>query len=123
MTNATRNRVVHFEVLGRDAGALRKFYSEAFGWPLGPADESPLEYSMVHLAEGGSGIDGGIGKAPQGAGHVTFYIGVDDLDDALKQVGRLGGKTVQPSTPLPTGGAFAMFADPEGHVIGLVKGQ
>jgi len=120
MTNAIRNRVVHFEVLGRDAGALRKFYSEAFGWPLGPVDSSPLEYSMVHLKEGG-GIDGGIGKAPQGPGHVTFYVGVDDPDAALKQIQRLGGKTVQPPTQVPGGVTFALFADPEGHVVGLVK--
>jgi len=120
MTNAIRNRVVHFEVLGRDAGALRKFYSEAFGWPLGPVDSSPLEYSMVHLKEGG-GIDGGIGKAPQGPGHVTFYVGVHDPDAALKQIQRLGGKTVQPPTQVPGGVTFALFADPEGHVVGLVK--
>ena len=120
MKNATRNPVVHFEVLGRDAGALRKFYSEAFGWSLGPVDDSPLEYSMVHQKETG-GIDGGIGKAPQGPGHVTFYIGVDDIADALKQIERLGGKTVQPATQVPGGVAFAMFADPEGHLVGLVK--
>src|SRR5437667_441090 len=68
MKNKVRNPVVHFEVLGRDASVLRKFYSEAFGWQLGPADDSPLEYSMVHQKEQGSGIDGGIGKAPQGPG-------------------------------------------------------
>ena len=118
MKNATRNRVVHFEVLGRDSGALRKFYSEAFGWSLGPADDSPLQYSMVHFTDG---IEGGIGKAPEGPGHVTFYIGVDDLASALEDVEKSGGKTIQPPTPLPGGGAFAMFADPEGHVLGLVK--
>lgn len=121
MTNATRNPVVHFEVLGRDAGALRKFYSQAFGWSLGPVDESPLEYSMVHLAEGDRGIDGGIGKAPQGPGHVTFYVGVDDLEEALRKVQSLGGKTIQPATQVPGGVGFALFADPEGHVVGLVK--
>jgi predicted enzyme related to lactoylglutathione lyase len=119
MRNATRNPVVHFEILGRDASALRKFYGEAFGWQLGPADEGPLEYSMVHF-EGG-GIDGGIGKAPQGPGHVTFYVGVDDPHGALDQIVRLGGKVVQPPMQVPGGVTFATFADPEGHVVGLVK--
>lgn len=119
MTNATRNPVVHFEVLGRDTSALRKFYSGAFGWDLAPSD-GPMEYSMVHLKDAG-GIDGGIGKAPQGPGHVTFYVGVDDLQAALDQVEALGGKTVQPPTPIPDGVSFALFADPEGHVVGLVK--
>ncbi len=120
MRNATRNPVVHFEVLGRDPATLREFYGGAFGWQLGPADEGPLEYSMVHQKEGG-GIDGGIGKAPEGPGHVTFYVGVDDLEAALKDIERLGGKTVQPPVQVPGGVAFALFADPEGHVVGLVK--
>ena len=120
MKNAIRNPVVHFEVLGRDAGALRKFYSEAFGWSLGPVDDSPLQYSMVHGKDGG-GIDGGIGKAPQGHGHVTFYVGVDDLEGALEHINRLGGKTIQPPQQVPGGVGFALFADPEGHVVGLVK--
>ena len=122
MKNKVRNPVVHFEVLGRDPSALRKFYSEAFGWQLGPADKSPLEYSMVHGKEdGGGGIDGGIGKAPQGPGHVTFYVGVEDTQAALEQVERLGGKTIQPPVQVPGGVTFALFADPEGHVVGLVK--
>src|SRR5207244_4049832 len=75
MSNTKTHPVIHFEVLGHDAGALQRFYSEAFGWQLGPA-EGPMEYTMVHLKEGG-GIDGGIGKAPQCPGHVTFYVGVD----------------------------------------------
>lgn len=120
MKKQVQNPVVHFEVLGRDPGALRKFYSEAFGWQLGPADESPLEYSMVHQKDSG-GIDGGIGKAPQGPGHVTFYIGVDDAQAALTKVERLGGKTIQPPIQVPGGVTFALFADPEGHVVGLVK--
>ncbi len=121
MTNKVRNPVVHFEVLGRDPSALRKFYSEAFGWQLGPTDDSLMQYSMVHLKEGGGGIDGGIGKAPQGPGHVTFYVGVDDAEAALRQIERLGGKTIQPPVQVPGGVTFALFADPEGHVVGLVK--
>lgn len=120
MSNATHNAVVHFEVLGRDAGVLKKFYADAFGWKLGPTDESPLQYSMVDLMEAG-GINGGIGKAPAGPGHVTFYIGVDDLGKALAEVERLGGKTVQPPQQVSGGVGFALFADPEGHVVGLVK--
>jgi predicted enzyme related to lactoylglutathione lyase len=121
MGNATKNPVVHFEVLGQDASALRRFYSEAFGWPLGAADDGPMEYSMVHIKDQG-GIDGGIGKAPQGRGHVTFYVGVDDPKAALARVEQLGGRTVQAPVEIPGGVTFALFADPEGHVVGLLKG-
>ena len=66
-------------------------------------------------------IDGGVGEAQQGSGHVNFYIGVDDAQAALEQVGRLGGKTIQPPVQVPRGVTFALFADPKGHVVGLVK--
>ena len=121
MKNATRNPVVHFEVLGRDTRALRNFYAGVFGWELGPVDGSPLEYSMVHFGGGAAGVDGGIGKAPEGSGHVTFYISVDDLAEVLADIERAGGKTIQPPTPIPSGASFALFADPEGHVLGLLQ--
>src|SRR5260370_42097402 len=119
MTSKVRNPVVHFEVLGRDPSALRKFYSEAFGWQLGPADDSPLQYTMVHMKEGG-GIDGGIGKAPEGPGHVTFYVGVDHAQAALDNIERLGGQTVPPPVRDPARGTVGPFADPEGPGVGLV---
>ena len=119
MSNATQHPVVHFEVLGSDPGALRKFYSEAFGWSAGPSDGGPMEYSMVHF-NGGAGIDGGIGKAPQGSGHVTFYVAVDEPQATLELVERLGGRTIQPPVHIPGGVTFALFADPEGHVVGIV---
>ncbi len=119
MQNKKRNPVVHFEVLGRDASALRSFYSGAFGWSPGPA-EGPMEYSMVHFNDAG-GIDGGIGKAPQGPGHATFYVGVDDVQAALDRVERLGGRPIQPPMTIPDGVTFALFADPEGHLVGLVQ--
>lgn len=119
MENTAKNPVVHFEVLGRDADALRRFYSGAFGWPLGPADAA-MDYAMVHPA-GDGGIDGGIGRAPEGSGHVTFYVGVDDLDAMLARIEQSGGRTVQPPFQIPGGVAFALFADPEGHVVGLLR--
>lgn len=120
MAATKTNPVVHFEILGRDATALRAFYGEAFGWPLGQAGDDPLQYSMIHMKDGG-GIDGGIGQAPQGPGHSTFYVGVDNLEEALATVERLGGRTVQPPVQIPGGVAFALFTDPEGHVVGLVR--
>lgn len=113
--------VTHFEVLGQDAARLQRFYADAFGWKLGEADPGdPLNYAMAYPA-GDAGISGGIGRTPDGAGHVTFYVSVDDPAAALAEIERLGGRTVAGPQDLPSGGSFALFADPEGHVVGLVK--
>jgi predicted enzyme related to lactoylglutathione lyase len=111
------NPVVHFEVLGKDAAALQAFYGKVFDWELNPVMPT---YAMV--AKQAEGIAGGVGAAPDGsAGHVTFYVQVDDLAAALKQVESAGGRTVQPPMDVPGGPSIALFADPEGHVVGLVK--
>jgi uncharacterized protein len=113
------NPVTHFEVLGADAGALQRFYGEAFGWQM--QDVMGGSYYMVNPGEG---VNGGVGAAPEGgSGHVTFYVEVDDPAAALETISGLGGKTVQPPMDVPGGPTIALFADPEGHVVRLVKSR
>ncbi|MEO6835446.1 MAG: VOC family protein [Candidatus Tumulicola sp.] len=115
------NPVVHFEVVGKDAAALQKFYGEAFDWEISEQmPGSPMSYAMARPRTE-DGIDGGIGGGTDATnGHVTFYIAVDDLDAALSKIQSLGGKTVMPPDKVPDGPTIALFSDPEGHVIGLV---
>ncbi len=113
------NPVVHFEVVGRDAQALQSFYQDAFDWQMEEA--IPNFYAMAHPGAEGS-INGGIGQAMgDGAGHVTFYVAVPDLEAALSRIEGLGGSTVMGPTEVPEGPTIAMFSDPEGHIVGLLK--
>ena len=114
------NPVTHFEILGTDAPGLQSFYSEAFGWQM--QDVMGGSYYMAHPADD-NGIDGGVGASPGGTGHVTFYVEVPDPAAALEKISELGGRTVQPPTEVPGGPVIAMFADPEGHVVGLVTSR
>jgi predicted enzyme related to lactoylglutathione lyase len=111
--------VVHFEVAGKDAAALQSFYASLFGWKIDA--NNPMNYGMVEAGEGG--IGGGVGPSPDGAKHITWYVQVDDLQAALDQAAKLGGKTVMPPMDVPGGPSIAQFEDPEGNVVGLVKGM
>jgi predicted enzyme related to lactoylglutathione lyase len=105
------NPIVHVEVVGEDAEALQGFYRE----PSGP------DYAMAHPGVEG-GIDGGVGASPEGGqGHVTFYVEVGDLEATLGKIEGLGGSRVVEPMDLPDGPRIAMFADPEGHVVGLIE--
>jgi predicted enzyme related to lactoylglutathione lyase len=65
---------------------------------------------------------GGIGPDPSGGqGHVTWYVQSDDLQADLDKAESLGGRTVMPPMDPMPGTSIALFTDPEGHVIGLVK--
>ena len=114
------NPVTFFEVVGRDAEALQSFYGDAFDWQTQPFAPIP-SYAMVRPgAEGG--IGGGVGPAyDSGPGHATFYIEVANLEEALSKVESLGGRKVMGPTDIPEGPSIAMFADPEGHVVGLFR--
>src|SRR6059058_320243 len=89
--------VVHFEVIGKDGDKLRSYYSELFSWEID--SNNPMKYGMVardaNLAPDGSGIGGGIAGGPDGyEGHVTFYVAVPDIEEALAKAESLGGTRV-----------------------------
>src|ERR1700736_6021031 len=113
------NPVVHFDISGLNAEELQSFYGELFGWKITPVPE--MNYALVDT-QGGSGINGGIGTAPEGPGQVAFYVMADDLQAVLDKAESLGGKTTQPVMTIPGAVTLAMFADPEGHEVGLVGG-
>jgi predicted enzyme related to lactoylglutathione lyase len=118
--------VVHFEVIGKDGDKLRSYYSELFGWEIDA--NNPMNYGIVpregNTGPDGSGIGGGIGgPGPDGyEGHVTFYVAVDDVEQALQKAESLGGSRVMgPEDMSETAGIIlGQFKDPEGHMIGLV---
>ena len=108
--------VIHVEVVGRDGAKPQKFYADAFGWGLDT--NNPDGYGMYREA---SGLTAGIGKSQDGgAGHVTFYVHADDPEGTLKRVEKLGGKVIMPLTQVAPETTIALFADPEGHIVGLM---
>ena len=108
--------VIHVEVTGKDAPALQRFYSEIFDWPLDT--DNPGGYGMYRPADG---VAGGIGAAQEGTpGHVTFYVHVDDPAATLREVEAKGGRVLMPLTEVAPETQIALFADPEGHVVGLM---
>jgi predicted enzyme related to lactoylglutathione lyase len=116
--------VVHFEILGKDGDKLRSYYSELFGWEIDA--NNPMNYGIVqrdgNVSPEGVGIGGGIAAAPDGyEGHVTFYVGVPDVEAALAKAESLGGTRLMGPDEVPGQGiVLGQFTDPEGHLIGVV---
>jgi predicted enzyme related to lactoylglutathione lyase len=113
------NPVVHWEIGAKDGKEQREFYAGLFGWEI-KIDQN-ADYGMVEPA-GEGGIGGGIMQMQSGVPpYLSFYVAVDDLQRYLDKAASMGGRTVVGPTPIPGVGAFAMFADPEGNVVGLLK--
>jgi len=111
------NPVVHFEAIGPDGPALQAFYSGVFGWTV---DTSiPMGYGVVD--NGGEGINGGVAGSPDGSAHATFYVQADDPQATLDEIVGKGGSVAMPVSEVPGGPTIALFSDPAGNLVGLVK--
>ena len=111
------NPVVHWEITAKDGARLQEFYARLFDWHVDT--NNPMNYGMVDTH--GGGINGGIAASEDGANLVTIYVEVDDLQAYLNKAESLGGKTLVPPTVIPNMVTFALFQDPAGNAIGLVK--
>jgi uncharacterized protein len=122
--------VVHFEIIGSDPAKLRSYYGDLFGWEFdtsGPVSEEvsqPGNYGFVERSttSDGIGIPGGVGGGTDYDGHVMFYVGVPDVEAALRNAESLGGtRRMGPDQARGRTSWSPTFTDPEGHLIGLAS--
>lgn len=99
--------VVFFDIAGPDAAKLKNFYSENFGWTIDDANGITTP-----------GLNGTIRQDPA---ETLIYLGVSDIDAALKKIVAAGGTVVLPRTVVPRVVTFALFKDPAGNRMGLVE--
>jgi predicted enzyme related to lactoylglutathione lyase len=111
------NRIVHFEINAPGSEALHSFYAELFGWDVRVIPGAG--YGLVDT-KAGSGINGGIGSVADGSTFVTFYVEADDLQAVLDRAVELGGTVATPETEIQYV-TYAMIADPDGLLVGVVK--
>jgi predicted enzyme related to lactoylglutathione lyase len=119
--------VVHFEIIGAEPAKLREYYAALFGWEFQVGDATtdavsrPGEYGFINGDVSGGGINGGVGGGAGFTPRVLFYVGVPDVEAALRKAEELGGRRVL--GPARAGGfAVGHFTDPEGNLVG-VAGQ
>jgi predicted enzyme related to lactoylglutathione lyase len=109
--------VVHFEFWSQDPPKISDFYKKVFDWKINHLPD--MDYTLVDT--GGDGINGGIMKPKQGPwpGNLTFYIDVDNIENYNQKVKEAGGKIIVEKMEIPDVGAFSLFEDPDGRVLGM----
>ena len=115
--------VVHWELMSKDPASVSAFYERIFGWKIQHMPE--MNYRLVETG-GVGGINGGILKPEREGpwpGNMLLYIDVDDLADYRKMIVAAGGKIHVEVQEVPGMGAFSLFTDPEGRMMGLWKGK
>lgn len=107
--------IVHIEFKSVNFTRTAEFYSRLFDWQT----EQNGNGSYMKL-NGGSGASGGWVRADlvQSPGPVA-YLTVDDLEKTLDEIEAAGGRILVRSQAFAGGGEVALFADPDGNVLGL----
>ncbi|HET8659640.1 MAG TPA: VOC family protein [Micromonosporaceae bacterium] len=119
------NQVVHFELPVDNPERAQAFYRDAFGWAMNPVPG--MDYVTIETTptdERGQptqpgAVNGGMFLRQQLMGTPIITIQVDDVDQVLEQVERLGGAVVQTRRKVGGMGYTGYFSDPEGNILGL----
>ena len=117
---ATHGRFFWNELHTRDASKSAAFCQQALGFAVRAQDMGPS--GTYHILSQG-GVDRG-GITSHGAGEPSFwlpYVFVDDADAALARALRHGGKPDVPASDIPGIGRFAVFTDPLGATLAVMK--
>ena len=119
------DKVVHFEIPVDDLERAKNFYKSVFGWKMESIPE--MEYILITTTpvdEKGmpkeiGAINGGMMKRQRPVTSPLITISVEDLDDAMKTVKKMGGEIVRGKIQVGDMGYAAYFKDTEGNIIGL----
>ncbi|MCK6523758.1 VOC family protein [Myxococcota bacterium] len=109
------------ELSSTNPAVATKFYRDLFSWTSKDVDMGPMGTYTI-LNHGEEMVAGAMqGPNPEIPSHWINYVTVDDVDASAAQVVQLGGQVFMPPTDAPEIGRFAIVADPEGAVFGLLR--
>lgn len=102
--------------------AARDFYGKVFGWSVADAGMPGMTYLLA--SHGGDMVAGMMEIPPEAAGmppNWMSYLDVDDADAAATKTASLGGQVLHGPADIPGTGRFAVLADPQGAVFGVLQ--
>jgi len=117
---------IWYELMTGDVEAAIPFYEAVLKWTAEKFDNAPGGYWV--FSRDGAGIAGGMvlpaeavarGARPGWIG----YVGVDDVDVAVRDILAAGGAAHMPATDIPGVGRMAMLADPQGAMFYVMRGS
>ena len=108
--------VVHAEIRSADPDATRQFFADLFGWKVASEGAFP-GYTFIDTG-GESATYVAISPRQSAEDEVLFFVAVQDVAETLAKAESLGGAIVQPVQHVP-GTSFGVFADAQGHRIGV----
>jgi uncharacterized protein len=109
------------EVMTRDFERGKQFYADVFGYTYTDMGDGGFQYATIELD--GRTV-GGIGALPaevpeEVPAHWRVYFAVDNCDDAVDHLVKLGGSVTRPAEDMPYG-RWADVTDPHGAAFSVI---
>ncbi len=117
--------IAYFQIPADDVGRAKKFYQSLLGWKI-ELDTTLLDKSLQwqNIITGepkeGTMNSGGLYKRMM-PGPIMNFVIVEDFEQVLAKVEKLGGTIMMPGNEIKTVGLVAVIQDTEGNIIGLWK--
>ena len=117
-----KNVVNWFEIPVEDLARAKEFYGKLLDVTLEDLNMPNSEMAAFPMIQGGEFSTGALikseGYKPSQTG-TTVYFGVEDVNQNLEKVERLGGSVIFPKTSIGDHGFISHIIDTEGNRIAL----
>ncbi|PJF08762.1 VOC family protein [Pseudorhodobacter sp. MZDSW-24AT] len=108
-----------YELNTRDTAAAQAFYGPVMGWAF--RDSGMPGFTYLIATHGADMVAGLMAPETPMPDSWTLYFAVDNCDDSAARVTALGGSVLSAPADIPGTGRFAIAADPQGAVFGLMQ--
>lgn len=122
--------IIHFEIPANNIENLKTFYEKLFNWKMIHSPVENMDYWVIQTVPTDDkgmlqrpGVNGGMYAKPKEQKDLTQvnYITVENVDEYIEKLTKLGGKVIRPKQQVPTVGYIALALDPEGNPFGLLQ--
>ncbi|NEX47253.1 VOC family protein [Pseudotabrizicola algicola] len=108
-----------YELATADSSTSAAFYGPVMGWHFADAGVPGFDYTIASM---GTDMVAGLMAPDGGMSEVwMMYFAVDDCDATAARARDLGGSVLQGPDDIPGTGRYAIIADPQGAVFGLMQ--
>jgi predicted enzyme related to lactoylglutathione lyase len=111
-----------YELGTGDLEGAGDFYGKVFGWQVADSGMDGFDYRLAK--SDGDMVAGMMSLADQEGSpppNWLIYFAVDDCDRTAADIAQAGGKVYKEPADIPGTGRFAVAADPQGAVFGLLQ--
>lgn len=113
---------IWYELGTSDLDGAKAFYAAIFGWSVEDAGMQGFTYLLAScdadMIAGLMSLGAQTGAPPP---NWTIYFAVDDCDAVAARTEEAGGRVYHQPADIPGTGRFAVLADPQGAVFGILQ--